>query len=284
MILKGKAVADKIKKDISSKIDSLKENGLTPTLGLIRVGEKADDIFYENSIIKKAEEVGVKIKRVQLPENVTQEEMVNTVEFINGDEEISGILVFRPLPKHLDENHILNKISVDKDIDGVTALSMAGVFTGEKIGFPPCTSEAVIRMLKYYEIPISGAKATVLGRSLVIGKPVAQLLLNLNATVTVCHSKTEDVTKWSKEADILVTALGKLKFVDENFINPNQCVIDVGINWDVENKKMAGDVDFEKISDSVRHITPVPGGIGTVTSYLLLEHTVEALIRRKKQV
>lgn len=277
MILKGKAVAEAIKKDISKDMEILRVKGLVPTLCLIRVGEKPDDVFYEKSIEKKAFEVGVKIKKIHVSENIGQKELEKTVEDANIDEKVSGILIFRPLPMKLDERAILNKISPEKDVDGVTPISSAGVFMNENTGFPPCTAEAVIKILEYYEIKIAGADITVMGRSQVIGKPVAQLLTNMDATVTLCHSKTKEAYKKAKEAEILISAVGKAYYVNESFTNPSQTVVDVGINWDGTNEKIVGDVDFEQVSDKVRNITPVPGGIGTITTYLLLQHTVKGM-------
>jgi len=276
-LLKGKPISDKICEEI--KIDAIKLNnmGIHPTLGILRVGNNAGDIAYEKSIEKKAKNLKIDVKKYILEENSTEQDVLIALDAMNNNKNIHGILMFRPLPEGINETNVVNQINPDKDVDGISRISISSLFAGSKIGYPPCTAEAVIEILKYYGIEISGKKVTVIGRSLVIGKPVAMMLLEENATVTICHSKTnvEDLKNICQNSDIIVSAIGKVKFLTEEFVNNNQIIIDVGINFD-ELGKMCGDVDFDNIDGKVKAITPVPGGVGSVTTALLLKHTVEA--------
>jgi methylenetetrahydrofolate dehydrogenase (NADP+)/methenyltetrahydrofolate cyclohydrolase len=247
-------------------------------LAVVRMGEKEEDLSYEKSIVKKAKEAGIIIQVHVLPEEITPKDASRLIEGLNADPQIHGVLVFRPLGNPLVEKQIVNTLAPHKDVDGITPLSMAGVYSDEEGLFPPCTAEACMRILSHYLVTLSGKKAVVLGRSQVIGKPVAMMLLKENATVTLCHSRTQNLMETVREADIVVTAIGKPRAVTGQFFRAGQVVIDVGINFD-ENGKLCGDVDFEEADKVVAAITPVPGGVGVVTTALLLEHTMKAAKR-----
>ena len=274
MILSGKEVAKDLTENLIKEVEALK---VKPTLAILRVGSNPSDIAYENSAIKKAETIGINIKQVLLDEKITQKELINSIDALNADESVHGVLMFRPLPKHLDEKEACNRLNPKKDVDGITEGSMAGIYSGDNKGYAPCTAQAAIEILKYYNIPMSGKKAVVVGRSLVIGKPAIMLLMAENSTVTVCHSKTSeaDKVKALKDADIIIVATGRMNTIDDKHITVNSTIIDVGINFD-ENGKMCGDANFEKIADKVKAITPVPGGVGAVTTTILMKHVVDA--------
>lgn len=274
-LLKGKPVADKISEGITKEVDNLKLKGINPKLAIVRVGSRSDDLAYERGALKRCEKVGINTIVKELKEDITQEEFIQELRKINKDNDIHGILVFRPLPKQLNEEVIKYEIAPEKDIDCFSPINAAKLLEGDETGFPPCTPMAVIEILKHYEIPMEGKKAIVLGRSMVVGKPAALLLLKENATVTVCHSRTKDLPKVAKEADILVAAIGKDRFVKEDFVKEDTVVIDVGINVDEEGN-MHGDVDFENVENKVKMITPVPRGVGSVTTSILAKHVVKA--------
>ena len=279
-LLKGAPVAESITKKIIEDVEELKSKGITPCLAILRAGDRPDDIAYENSAIKRAQKLGIEVKSIILYQDVSQEEYDSALMGLNEDDSVHGILMLRPLPKHLDSERARQMLSTEKDIDGCTDGSLAGVFTNTKTGFPPCTAQAAIEVLHYYGVDITGKKAAVIGRSLVIGRPVAMMLMHENATVVSCHTKTVDVPSITREADILIAASGSLKSVKENYVNPNQTVIDVGINWDDEKNGISGDVDFDSVEPIVKAITPVPGGVGTVTTCVLMSHVVEAAKRQ----
>ena len=274
-ILKGAPVAAALNEKSKEICAGLKLKGVNPCLAIVRVGERGDDIAYERGILKRCSALDVVARQVILPETVSQSELISVIENLNGDTNIHGILVFMPLPSHIDEAAIRETISPEKDVDGVTSGSAAYVYSGQGIGFAPCTARAVMEILKYYNIPLASRRAAVFGRSMVIGKPVSMLLMAENATVTVCHSRSLNADEISKQADIVVAALGKAKALREAYFREGQCVIDVGINFD-ENGKMCGDVDFSAAEKTVSQITPVPGGVGAVTTAVLLRHTLEA--------
>lgn len=273
-ILKGAPVAEAINERTIEKVAKLKKKGINPTLCILRVGERPDDLSYERTAEKRAEKVGVEVVKKVLPADCDQESFDKVLEEINNDDSIHGILMFRPLPKQLDNEKARQMLNPAKDIDGCTDGSLAGVFTNTKVGFPPCTAQAAMEILKYYDIPISGKKACVLGRSLVIGRPVAMLLMHENATVVNCHTRTVEPEKIASEADILIAAVGSLKSVGKEYTNPNQVIIDVGINWDESIQKIAGDVNFDEVESNVAALTPVPGGVGTVTTSVLISNVV----------
>ena len=281
-LLKGKDVVANLNEKLAAEVDKLKEAGITPTLAILRVGERPDDISYEKGAIKRCETVGVDVKVISLPADVEETVYFDKLEKLNQDKTINGILMFRPLPKHIDEKKARNILAPEKDVDGCTDLSLAGVFTNTKLGFCPCTAEAAMEILKFYDIPIAGKKVAVIGRSLVIGRPVAMLLMHENATVTICHTKTKDVPEITKGADIVVVASGQMESVGKEYLQANQTVIDVGISWNEEKNKLCGDVKTEEVVDLVDAITPVPGGVGGVTTSILVKHVVEAAIRQNQ--
>jgi methylenetetrahydrofolate dehydrogenase (NADP+)/methenyltetrahydrofolate cyclohydrolase len=273
-ILEGPVVAEALNSQMSAKIEELKGKGVTPCLGILRVGERPDDISYEKGATKRAESVGLAVKKMLLPETVTTEELVAKIEEINADESIHGLLMFRPLPKHIDEKLVCETLDPAKDIDSCTEASLAGVFTGSGVGFAPCTAQACIEILDHYDIECQGKRAVVIGRSLVIGKPVAMMLLAKNATVTIAHSRTQNLAEVAKDADIIIACVGRAHMVDGTYVAPGQTVIDVGINF--IDGKLTGDVDFDAAVEVVDQITPVPKGVGSVTTSVLCKHVVEA--------
>ena len=278
-ILKGKPVADALTAQMKKDVEELKAAGVTPTLCIFRVGERPDDLSYERGATKRASVVGIEVRNVILPADVSQEVFDTEFRKVNEDDSIHGILLFRPLPGHLDNEKARQMLNPAKDIDGCTDLSLAGVFTNTKTGFPPCTAQAAMEILHHFGIQIKGKKAAVIGRSLVIGRPVAMMLMPENATVVNCHTRTVDVPSITRAADILITASGQLHSVTKKYTNPYQAVIDVGINWDEAKGGISGDVAFEDVEPYVAAITPVPGGVGSVTTCVLISHVVEAAKR-----
>jgi len=276
-ILKGKPVADAIKAELTEKVNTLKEKGITPKLGIIRVGARPDDLYYEGGAKKTCDTIGVAYEVFESPEDITQAVFEKTVSDICHKKDIHGILMFAPLPKHLDEKKIRSLIPVEKDVDCMNIASAGQVYADELNAFPPCTPAACMEMLHFYHIPIKGQRCVVLGRSLVVGKPMAMLLLREHGTVTICHSRTVDLPKVCQEADILVAAVGRAKMVNADFVKAGQAVIDVGINADPDNPgKYCGDVDFTAVESIVDKISPVPGGVGSITTAMLCKHTVMA--------
>ena len=269
------ALNERIKADVAA----LNAKGVKPTLGIIRVGERPDDLSYERGATKRCDTLGVAVEKFLLPENVTQEELMATIDQVNKDDKIHGVLIFRPLPKHLDEAAVIKALNPEKDVDGITDGSMVGVFAGTKQGFPPCTPQACMEILDHYGIDCTGKKAVVVGRSLVVGKPAAMMLIKKNATVTVCHTRTKDMPSVTREADIVIVAAGRAGVVDESYVAPGQIVIDVGINVNEEGK-LCGDVKYDTVEPVVDAITPVPGGVGAVTTSVLVGHVVEAAMRK----
>ena len=285
-LLLGKVVTDALNEKLMERTAALKEQGIIPTLAIIRCGANPSDLSYEKGATKRAELVGVAVKKYELPEDVTKEALMATIDEINGDDSVHGVLMFRPLPKHLkaDQDEICNRLDPKKDVDCMTDLSNAGVFEGRKdLGYAPCTPEACMEILDYYGIDCKGKSAVVIGRSLVVGKPAAMMLMGKNATVTVCHTKTVNTAEVARSADILVSAAGVLGSLTKEYVRPGQVVIDVSINWDPNkvNSKggkgaIAGDAVFEEVEPVVEAITPVPGGVGSVTTSVLMKHVVEA--------
>lgn len=273
-ILKGAAVAAALNEGTSGMVRALEERGIKPCLAVVRVGDRGDDIAYEKGIIKRCDAVGVALRHVLLDEAVGQGELIGEIEKLNADENVHGILVFMPLPRHIEEAAVRAAIAPEKDVDGVTEGSAAAVFTGRGRGFAPCTARAVIEILKFYNVPMVGKRACVFGRSLVIGRPVSMLLMREDATVTICHSRTENAAEIARQADIIVAAVGRAKALGGEYFAPGQTVIDVGINF--ADGKMCGDVDFEAAEAVAAAVTPVPGGVGAVTTAILVRHVVEA--------
>ena len=284
--LLGKEVNEALVAALQTRAAALKEKGVTPTLAILRLGENPSDLSYEKGATKRAEEVGVAIKNYILPEATTKEELLAVIDGINADDSVHGVLMFRPLPKHLknDQNEICNRLDPKKDVDCMTHMSNAGVFEGlNDLGYAPCTPAACMEILDFYGIDCKGKNAVVIGRSLVVGKPAGMMLMGKNATVTTCHTKTVNTAEICKNADIIVSAAGVLNSLTAEYVRPGQVVIDVSINWD-ENKPnakgglggIAGDAKFEEIEPIVEAITPVPGGVGSVTTSVLMKHVVEA--------
>ena len=279
--LLGKEVTASLNERIKAQVAQLQEKGVNPTLGIIRVGENPSDISYEKGATKRCETLGVACEKILLPEDVSQEELLAVIDRVNKDANIHGVLLFRPLPRHLDQSVIENALDPAKDVDCMTDGSMSGVFTGKKVGFPPCTPQACMEILDYYGIDCTGKKAVVIGRSLVVGKPAAMMLIKKNATVTICHTKTVDMPSVTREADIIIVAAGRAGVVGAEYVKPGQTVIDVGINMNAEGK-LCGDADFTAVEPIVEAITPVPGGVGSVTTSVLVGHVVEAAARSLK--
>ncbi len=274
-IIKGKPVADQISENLISEVNELIKEGINPKLAILRVGARGDDLAYERGALKRCESIGIETEVIELPEDVNQEEYIKTLKQLNENKDMHGILCFRPLPKQLDEETIKYVIAPEKDVDSFSPINTAKVMEGDTTGFPPCTPTAVVEILKHYDVNLNGAKVAVLGRSMVVGKPAAMLLLNENATVTICHSRTKDLTSVTSEADILVAAVGRAKMVKEDFVKDGAVVVDVGINVDSEGK-LCGDVDTDNVRDKVSMITPVPAGVGSVTTSILAKHLVKA--------
>ncbi len=275
VVLSAKPVVQNLKGQLQEEISLLNASGVNPTLGIIRVGERADDVYYENSIIKNCQSIGIETKTYTLDAEIQMQDFIDVLQGVNADESVHGILIFRPLPKQLDENVIKYIIDPLKDIDCMNPANLAKVFEGDIGGLVPCTPSAVMETLKHYEINLEGSNVVIMGRSLVVGKPLSMMLLQSNATVTICHSKTRNIQEISKQADIIIAAMGKAKLVNENYTTENSVIIDVGIN-DAGDGKICGDVNYEKVVDKVQSITPVPGGIGSVTTAVLLKHVVVA--------
>lgn len=277
-ILKGKEVVSALKEKLVARVALLQEKGVTPTLAIVRVGERPDDISYEKGAMTRCKGIGVAVKNFILPADCSQEELLTVIREVNEDKGIHGCLLFRPLPKTMDENYIRNQLDPAKDVDGITDLSMAGTYACTELGFPPCTPTACMEILDHFGIDLTGKKVCVVGRSLVVGKPAAVMAIRKNATVTVCHTKTKDMAAVAREADIIIAAAGKAGVVGEGFFREGQIVIDVGINFDEEGN-MLGDVDFAAAEKVVAAVTPVPGGVGTVTTSVLVKHVIEAAER-----
>lgn len=277
-ILKGAEVVEALNAGIESEVKHLKTKGVDPTLAIVRVGERGDDISYERGATKRAEKLGVAVKSLVLAEDSTTAELVQTIEALNADHSVHGVLMFRPLPQHIDEDVVRNTLAPAKDIDGITDLSLAGVFSDTATGFAPCTAQACMEILKHFGVELKGKKAVVVGRSLVVGKPVSLLLLAQHATVTIAHSRTANLPGTVKAADIVIACVGRAQMVDASYLSPGQIVIDVGINV-TEEGTLVGDVNTGEAEPIVEAITPVPGGVGTVTTSVLVKNVVQAASR-----
>ena len=270
--LRGMPAAKAILSELQVKVDGLKEKGIDPKLTVVRVGAREDDLSYERGIYKRFEGVGTKVETIELPLSVTQEELEKVIVSLNEDASVHGVLLFRPLPKNLDEIRIKSLLTEEKDVDCLTSANDAHLFAGDKKGYPPCTPQAVMEILDHYDINLTGKKVTVVGRSMVVGKPVAMLLLAKNATVTICHTKTENLQEECRNADIIVACAGVPRMITSEFVREGQVVIDVGIH--VVDDKLCGDVDYDNVAEIVDAITPVPGGVGSVTTTVLLKHVI----------
>ncbi len=275
--LKGAAVSARIKEEVSEMLEKL--GGAVPRLAIVRVGEKPDDISYEKGAKKKMESFGLAWESYVFPEDISHQDFREEFIKINADPQIDGILLLRPLPRQIDEKEIERLIDPGKDLDGISPENIAKVFAGDSTGFAPCTAEAVIQVLKANDIPIAGKRVTIVGRSMVVGKPLAMLFVKENATVTICHTKTADLEGACRNAEILAAAAGRARMLDGRYVGQDAVVIDVGINVD-ENGKLCGDVDFDSIQETASMATPVPGGVGAVTTAVLALHLVQAAARR----
>ncbi len=280
ILLKGAPVAAAINEKTKQMVEAAKASGLTPTLAILRVGDRSDDVAYERGAGKRCASVGVAVRNVVLPEDVDSDAFFSALRELNEDESIHGILLFCPLPPQLDEKRARQMICPEKDVDGCTDASLTGVFTNKKVGFPPCTAQAAMEILHFYGIECTGKRAAVIGRSLVVGRPVSMMLMSENATVTICHTRTADIPAITRQADILVSCSGQLESVTADYVKEGQVVIDVGIGWSEKKEKLCGDVDFEMVEPIVDAISPVPGGVGAVTTSLLAMHVAEAAVNR----
>lgn len=274
-VLKGNVVAKEIKEQMKNKLIELEKIGKYPTLGIIRLGNNPGDISYEKSIIKACDAIGIKTNVYEEEISLDTNGLIELMEKLNNDDNISGILLFRPLPKHIDEEAIKNAINPEKDVDCMHPLNLEKIFEGDLTGFSPCTPKAAMEILLFNDVDLEGKNVVVINRSMVVGKPLAMMLLEENATVTICHSRTKNLEEITKRADVVVTALGKPKFFDKKYFNENSIVIDVGVGIDSEGK-LSGDVDYDNVSDLVEMITPVPGGVGSVTTTILLNQVIHA--------
>lgn len=280
-ILNGKEVAKALQDDLIFEANTLQNDGLTPCLCIVTVGDKSDSAAYVKGAQKRCSTIGINCKVEELTADTSQEEFINFIRKLNNDKDVHGILVMRPLPPQISEDVVKYVISPEKDVDCFNPINVSKVMSGEEGGFAPCTPAAVMEILNYYNIDPKGRKAVVIGRSMVVGRPVAMMLLKKHATVTVCHTKTTDLPKEARQADILIAAAGKAKMVKKDMVKPGAVVIDVGINFD-ENGKMCGDVDFDEVSKTAGMITPVPGGVGSVTSTILAKHVIQACKKQNK--
>ena len=275
ILMKGADVAKTMKEDLTGEARRLKDRGILPSLTIVRVGARPDDLAYERGARKRMEMIGIECKVVELPETITQAEFEKTFFKINEDPKVHGILLFRPLPGHLDEGPVVSRINPLKDVDCMCPVNIAKVFSGDETGHAPCTPEAVMEMLDYYKIDPRGKKVTVIGRSMVVGKPLSMLLLKRHATVTICHTRTKDLSATCREAEILVAAAGKARMVTADMIGDGAVVVDVGINVDAKGN-LCGDVDFNAAEPVTSYISPVPRGVGSVTSSVLANHLLKA--------
>ena len=288
-LLSGTEVSRSLDERTAKKAEMLRRRGVVPKLVIVRCGENPSDLSYERGAMKRAEALGVRTHRIVLGDQATKEELLQVIRELNADTGVHGVLLFRPLPKHLAafESVICNALDPEKDVDSMTDISHAGVYENREIGFPPCTPEAVIKILDHYGIEPAGRRVAVIGRSLVVGKPVAMMLMARHATVTVCHTRTADVPGITREADIVVSSAGVLRSLTREHVREGQVIIDVSINWDPSKKDgrggIAGDADFEEVEKVVKAITPVPGGVGAVTTSVLIEHVVRAAAKTVRE-
>lgn len=280
-ILKGAPVAAALSEELIARAEKLKQAGTVPTLAILRLGERPDDISYETGAMKRCDKIGIAVKHFLLPEDCTKERLLDTIREINADGSIHGCLMFRPLPDKDMEAAACALLAPEKDVDCMTSGSLASVFTGKGAGYPPCTAQACIELLDHYGVSLTGRRVAVIGRSLVIGKPVAMMLQQRNATVTMCHTRTVDMPGVCRGAEIIIAAAGKAGVVDRTFAAPGQVLVDVGINVD-ENGKLCGDVKFDEVEPVAAAITPVPGGVGAVTTAVLAKHVIEAAEKAQK--
>lgn len=275
LILDGKVITQEIAKHLHTEAKQLKDKGVEPMLATIRLGEREDDIAYERAASKRCLSVGIKVHNIVLPTNTEQKDLLKQIDILNNDPNVHGVLVFMPLPSHIDKNAICAALDPRKDADGITLTSQVGVYTGRpQMGFPPCTAQACMEIIKYYGFNIEGKNAVVLGRSQIVGKPAAMLLLEENATVTICHSYSKEAFALAQKADLLITAVGQPNLVDKKYLHPGQIVIDIGTSVNAQGK-LCGDVCWQD-AQVVQAVTPVPGGVGAVTNVILAKHVIQA--------
>jgi len=275
VIMKGSEVVAAMKDELVREVEALAREGVVPELGIIRVGTRPDDLAYERGAMKRMASVGIHCRVFELPESIGQEEFEKAFSVINSDPQVHGILLFRPLPKQLNEDLVRSMVNPTKDVDCMSPINSAKVFAGDESGFAPCTPEAVMEVLAHYGVDLKGKRVTVVGRSMVVGKPLAMLLLKQNATVTICHTRTGDLGATCRNAEVLIAAAGKARMIPAEFVADNAVVVDVGINVGPDGM-ICGDVDYDAVALKASLITPVPGGVGTVTSSVLARHVVRA--------
>lgn len=280
-ILKGAPVAAALRERTRAEAEELAKAGTVPGLAIIRVGERPDDVSYENGACRRAESVGVAVFKFTLPEDASAQELAEVIDTVNESPQIHGALLLRPLPSHMDEEALVNRLLPEKDVDGITDGSLTGVFTGKASGFAPCTAQACMEILDYYGVDCTGKRAVVVGRSLVVGRPLAMLLLHRNATVTVCHTRTEELSLRMREGEIVIAAAGRQEMFGRECFSAGQIVLDVGIHF-AEGGRMCGDVITAEAEEAVQAVTPVPGGVGAVTTAVLMSHVVEAAKRGRR--
>lgn len=277
-LLLAKPVVDALQETIQSRIEVLADQGVTPTLGIVRVGARPDDLSYEKMLLKQAQAVGIAAQVFELAATSSTEDVLAEIEEVNNNPSIHGCLIFRPLPKAIDEKRVCDALAIEKDIDGISCAALGAVFMNSPEGFAPGTAQACLTTLDHYGVPLEGKHVVVVGRSLVVGRPVALLLLHRHATVSMCHSRTSDLAKLTQQADIVICATGLARKYDARYFRPGQVVLDVGINFDAEGT-LCGDVDFDSVEPIVQALTPVPRGIGAVTTATMLDHVVTAAER-----
>lgn len=283
VVMMGTDVAKAMKEELTQRVEALKSDGVLPHLAIVRVGARPDDLAYERGAMKRMELTGIACSVFELPEDISQEKFESEFRKVNDDPKIHGILLFRPLPKHLDEEPIKTMIHPMKDVDCMSPVNIAKVFSGDETGYAPCTPEAVMEMLDYYNINLTGKKVTVVGRSMVVGKPLSMLMLKKHATITVCHTRTKKLAATCKEAEILVAAAGKAKMIREDMVGDGAVIVDVGINVD-DDGNMCGDVDYDAVVSKAAYISPVPRGVGSVTSSVLAKHVVRGAEYFERQI
>ena len=275
LLLKGGEAAAAMNEKTAARVAALTAAGVVPTLAVVRMGAREDDLSYERGVMNRCAKLGIQVKHCLLETDASQDQLLEVIRDINRDSSIHGCLLFRPLPAQINDKAVREALAPEKDVDGITDASLAGVFTGSGVGYAPCTAQACVEILDHYGIPLEGKRVTVVGRSLVVGKPAAMLLDRKNATVTICNSRTRNLPELCRQADVLVVAMGKRGAIGGDCVAPGQVVVDVGIHTD-ENGKLCGDVRFAEAEPVAAAITPVPGGVGAMTTSVLAAHVVEA--------
>ena len=276
VLLKGAPAAAALDEKTIEKVSELKAKGIVPCLAILRVGGEEDALSYERGTVKRCEKLGIAVKSVVLPVDTTQKKLMESIDTLNRDGNVHGILLLSPLPESLDEKAACAALAPKKDVDGMSAASMAKIYSGAGDGYPTCAAASVMELLRYYGVELGGKRVAMLGRSLVIGRPTAMLLMQANATVTICHTKTRNAEELTRQADVVVAAVGKAESIGKEYFRPGQTVIDVGIHWSEEKQKLVGDVKFDEVEEIVSAITPVPGGVGSMTTAVLVSHVAEA--------